>query len=97
MLKLKKGLADMLEQDTNNNSFAESPPQLVDAHQAASAQPQTASEAEWGQLLVKLLATAPEHVAHKLVNCLDINLITKMLEERRNDPYLKVALLLLKK
>ena len=97
MLRLKKGLADMLEQDTNNNALAESPPQMADAQQAASAHPQTTSDSEWGQLLIKLLAAAPEDVAHKLVNCLDINLIAKMLEERGHDPYLKVALLLLKK
>jgi hypothetical protein len=36
-------------------------------------------------------------VALKLVSCLDSILIVQMLEERINDPYLKVALLLLQK
>ncbi|KUO83323.1 MAG: hypothetical protein AT707_02960 [Pyrobaculum sp. JCHS_4] len=55
-----------------------------------------ASEADWGELLVRLLASAPEDVAQKLVGCLDREVITKALE-RRNDPYLKVALMLIAK
>jgi hypothetical protein len=95
MLKLKKGLANMFEQDTNSND--ESPLQLAyDAQQVVSVQPQpTVSGSEWGELLIKLLATVPEDVAHRLVSCLDSNLIVQLLEERRNDPYLKAALLLL--
>jgi hypothetical protein len=54
-----------------------------------------ASEADWGELLVRLLASAPEDVAQKLVGCLDREVIARALE-RRSDPYLKVALLLLK-
>jgi hypothetical protein len=98
MLKLKKGLANMFEQDTNSSVTAdESPLQpAYDAQQMVSVQPQpTVSSSEWGELLIRLLATAPEDVAHRLVNCLDSNLIAQLLEERRNDPYLKVALLLL--
>jgi len=99
MLKLKKGLTNMLEQDTNNNAYVadESPFQPThDIQQTMGAQPQPAtSSSEWGELLIRLLATAPEDVAHRLVSCLDSNLIAQMLEEKKNDPYLKVALLLL--
>ena len=64
---------------------------------AASDAPQpAASEADWGELLVRLLASAPEDVAQKLVGCLDREVIARALE-RRSDPYLKVALLLLKR
>ena len=55
-----------------------------------------ASEADWGELLVRLLASAPEDVAQKLVGCLDREVIARALE-RRNDPYLKVALMLIAK
>lgn len=99
MLKLKKGLTNMLEQGTNDNAYIvdESPPQPIpDTQQTAGMQPQPAtSSSEWGELLIKLLATAPEDVALRLVSCLDSNLIAQMLEEKKNDPYLKVALLLL--
>ena len=44
--------------------------------------------------MVKLLASAPEDVAQKLAACIDREVLLKVLE-RRNDPYLKVALLLL--
>jgi|GEM_PF-2919567 len=51
---------------------------------------------DWRELLVQLLANAPDDVASKLVNCLDRETLVKALE-KRSDPYLKVALLLLKK
>jgi len=51
---------------------------------------------DWRDLLVRLLSTAPEDVAQKLVGCLDREVITKALE-KKNDPYLKVALMLLTK
>jgi hypothetical protein len=104
MLKLKKGgLTGVFEQDTNNNPYVteETPSQPVyDVQQTTnvvtSIQPRpTTSEPEWGDLLIKFLATAPEDVALKLVSCLDSDLIAKLLEEKKNDPYLKVALLLL--
>jgi hypothetical protein len=104
MLKLKKGgLTNVFEQDTNNDAYVaeESPSQPVyDVQQATNVatniQPRpTTPDSEWGELLIKFLATAPEDVALKLVSCLDSGLIAKLLEERRNDPYLKVALLLL--
>jgi len=61
---------------------------------ASDAPRPAASEADWGELLVRLLASAPEDVAH-LINCLNKDVLVKALE-RRNDPYLKVAPLLLK-
>jgi len=98
MLKLKKGLANMFD-DASNSAYATDESQFqpaYDAQQMVSVQPQpAASGSEWGELLIRLLATAPEDVAYRLVSCLDSNLITQLLEERRNDPYLKVALLLL--
>jgi len=60
---------------------------------AASETPQPE---DWGELLVRLISTAPEDVAQKLVGCLDREVITKALE-KKNDPYLKVALMLLTK
>jgi hypothetical protein len=109
MLKLKKGeLANVIEDDTTYDIDQSQPAsQLVhDAHQAVAQQPvvhQTVgiqtrpspSDLEWGELLVRFLAAAPEDVALKLTNCIDINLIVKAFEKRMNDPYLKVALLLL--
>ena len=69
---------------------------LRPAAPALAASQADASEADWGELLVRLLASAPEDVAQKLVGCLDREVIARALE-RRSDPYLKVALLLLKR
>ncbi len=46
--------------------------------------------------MIQALAKAPEDVAQKLASCIDREVLMKVLE-RRNDPYLKVALLLLTK
>ena len=65
----------------------------------ASEAPQPGASApseDWGELLVRLLASAPEEVAQKLVGCLDKEVIIKVLE-RWSDPYLKVALMLITK
>jgi len=51
---------------------------------------------DWGELLVRLLASAPEEVAQKLVTCLDKDVIIKVLE-KWSDPRLKVALMLITK
>jgi hypothetical protein len=49
-------------------------------------------------LLIRLLASAPEDVALKLASCIDREVLLKVLEfNKRDDPYLKVALLLLTK
>jgi hypothetical protein len=70
-------------------------PALAASRADASDAPRpAASEADWGELLVRLLASAPDDVA-QLINCLNKDVLVKALE-RRSDPYLKVALLLLK-
>ncbi len=110
MLKLKKGLANVIEsisdkEYTVEESQTESAYDLrqttsMQVHQptrhATSVQFRSSAN-EWEELLVKLLAMAPEDVAYRLVNCLDVSSIVQMLEQKKNDPYVKVALLLLKK
>ncbi len=72
-------------------------PALAAASQTEVAKPETPQPSEdWRDLLVRLISTAPEDVAQKLVGCLDREVITKALE-KKNDPYLKVALMLLTK
>jgi hypothetical protein len=109
MLKIKKGLINILEENRNNNEPEEAAPQPPQPQTPQHVQPQTvqtpaaqppavprqaASEADWGELLIKLLATAPKDVAQKLASCIDREVLMKVLE-KRDDPYLKVALLLL--
>jgi len=65
-----------------------------EAPQPGASAPQPSED--WRDLLVRLISTAPEDVAQKLVGCLDREVITKALE-KKNDPYLKVALMLLTK
>jgi len=60
---------------------------------AASETPQPE---DWRDLLVRLLASAPEDVSAQLINCLSRDVLIKALE-KKSDPYLKVALLMLKK
>jgi hypothetical protein len=64
------------------------------APQPGASAPQPSED--WGELLVRLLASAPEDVAQKLVGCLDKEVIIKVLE-RWSDPHLKVALMLITK
>ncbi len=105
MLKIKKGLANILE---NNNEPEEAPqppqhvqPQTVQTPAVQPPQPPAASRQaaaeDWGELLIRLLASAPEDVAQKLVSCIDREVLHMALLKRRDDPYLKAALLLLKK
>ncbi len=80
---------------------ASQPAALQPTPALATPAPAYASEAsqpseDWGELLVRLLASAPEDVAQKLIGCLDRELIIKVLE-KWSDPRLKVALLMLKK
>ncbi len=109
MLKIKKGLVNILENNNNEpEEAAPLPPQpqtpqhvQLQAAQTPAVQPpaaprQAASEADWGELLIKLLASAPDDVAQKLVSCIDREVLLKVLQHRE-DPYLKVALLLLMK
>jgi pyruvate/2-oxoglutarate dehydrogenase complex dihydrolipoamide acyltransferase (E2) component len=64
------------------------------APQPGASAPQPSED--WGELLVRLLASAPEEVAQRLVGCLDKEVIIKVLE-RWSDPHLKVALMLITK
>ena len=124
MLKIKKGLVNILEENRNNNEPEEAvpqppqpqtpqihtafkfneletpqPPQLLRSIEPAVQAPKPpapAPEEDWGELLIKLLATAPGDVAQKLTACIDREVLMKLLE-KRDDPYLKVALLLLTK
>ncbi len=65
-----------------------------EAPQPGASVPQPSED--WGELLVRLLASAPEEVAQKLVTCLDKDVIIKVLE-KWSDPRLKVALMLIAK
>jgi hypothetical protein len=82
-------------------STASSPqPALTTAFQtegSQAAEPEAPQPSEdWRDLLVRLLASAPEEVSAQLINCLSRDVLIKALE-KKNDPYLKVALLMLKK
>jgi len=125
MLKIKKGLVNILE--NNNNEPGEAPqPQTPQIHAALklnepeevpqppqlhrSAEPavqppapaprqaarQVGDQAGWEEHLIQALAKAPDDVAQKLATCIDREVLMKVLQHRE-DPYLKVALLLLKK
>jgi len=47
--------------------------------------------------LMQALAKAPDDVAQKLATCIDREVLLMALLKRRDDPYLKVAHLILKK
>jgi hypothetical protein len=101
MVLKKKSLTHILE---NNNEPEETPQasqhvQLQTVQPPATQPPAASRQAvaeDWGELLIKLLASAPEDVAQKLASCIDREVLLKVLE-KRDDPYLKVALLLLAK
>jgi hypothetical protein len=124
MLKLKKGLANILE--NNNEPEASQPqspqsvhtalklnepeeelppppqPQMPQSVQMQVAQPpasaprQVGDQTGWEEHLIYALAKAPDDVAQKLISCIDREVLLKVLQ-RRDDPLLKVALLLLTK
>jgi hypothetical protein len=123
MLKIKKGLVNILEENRNNNEPEAAPqppqPQTPQTHTALklneletpqppqllrSIEPapprQTARQAcdqiGWEEHLMMALAKAPEDVAQKLVALIDREVLMNVLE-KRDDPYLRVALLLLTK
>ena len=122
MLKIKKGLVNILEENRNNNEPEETPqpqppqsvyklneqeaapgqpPRLLRSVEPAVQAPQPPAPAprqaeDCGELLIRLLASAPEDVAQKLATCIDREVLMKVLQHRE-DQYLKVALLLLKK
>jgi hypothetical protein len=104
MLKIKKGLANILE-NHDNNEPEEAPPQPSQTPQIqtqvaqppASAPRQVGDQIGWEEHLIQALAKAPEDVAQKLATCIDREVLLMALLQRRDDPYLKVALLILKK
>jgi hypothetical protein len=99
MFKLKKGLANILENNNEPEASQPQPPQSVRTapkQPPASAPRQTSDQIEWEEHLIHALAKAPEDVAQKLISCIDREVLLKVLQ-RRDDPILKVALLLLKK
>ncbi len=109
MLKIKKGLVNILENNNNEpEEAAPLPPQpqtpqhvQLQAAQTPAVQPLAASrqvgdQIGWEEHLIQALAKAPEDVAQKLVTCIDREVLMKVLE-KRDDPFLKVALLLLMK
>jgi hypothetical protein len=120
MLKIKKGLANILE--NNNEPGEEAPQPTLRAYArpsnstsrrrlsrlspserragcpaaSASAPRQVGDQIGWEEHLIQALAKAPDDVAQKLATCIDREVLLKVLQHRE-DPYLKVALLLLKK
>ena len=126
MLKIKKGLANIIE---NNNEPEEAPqppqpqtpqsartalklsepeaapqaPQLLRGAEPAVPQPpapaprHVGDQMGWEEHLIQALAKAPEDVALKLATCIDREVLLMALLQRRDDPFLRVALLLLKK
>jgi hypothetical protein len=103
MLKIKKGLANILENHDNNNEPEETLPQPSQHIQTQAAQPpasaprQVGDQIGWEEHLIQALAKAPDDVAQKLATCIDREVLLMALLKRRDDPYLKVALLILKK
>jgi hypothetical protein len=128
MLKIKKGLVNILEENRNNNEPEEAvpqppqpqtpqsvhtalkfneletpqPPQLLRSIEPAVQPPpprqaarQVCDQIGWEEHLMLALAKAPEDVAQKLAACIDREVLMKVLLQRGDDPYLRVALLLL--
>jgi hypothetical protein len=101
MLKIKKGLANILE----NNNEPEAASQHVQTQIAQAPQPpapqaaawQVGDQIGWEEHLIQALAKAPDDVAQKLATCIDREVLLRALLKRRDDPYLKVAFLILKK
>ncbi len=114
MLKIKKGLANIIENNHDNNEpeaalklnepeeASPQPPQLHRSAEPAvqppaSAPRQVGDQVGWEEHLIQALAKAPDDVAQKLAACIDREALLRALLQRRDDPFLKVALLLLKK
>ncbi len=102
MVLKRRSLASIFEENYNNEleetlqvSQSQTPWQMQ-VSQPPAASRQAAAE-DWGELLIRLLASAPEDVAQKLAACIDREVLHMALLKRRDDPYLKVALLLLSK
>jgi len=111
MVLKKRSLTSILEENRNNNEPEEAlqapqpqTPQHVQLQtvQTSAAQPPAASrqvgdQIWWEERLIQALAKAPDDVAQKLATCIDREVLLMALLKRRDDPYLKVALLILKK
>ncbi|MFZ8811744.1 MAG: hypothetical protein ACO2PN_27060 [Pyrobaculum sp.] len=122
MLKIKKGLVNILEENRNNNEPEAAPqppqPQTPQTHTALklneletpqppqllrSIEPapprqaarQACDQIGWEEHLMLALAKAPEDVAQKLVALIDREVLMRVLLQRGDDPYLKVALMLI--
>jgi hypothetical protein len=93
--------AASLQQASQPAALQPTPALATSAPAYASETPQSGASVpqpseDWGELLVRLLASAPEEVAQRLVGCLDKEVIIKVLE-KWSDPRLKVALMLIAK
>jgi hypothetical protein len=99
-LKLRKGLADILEKEQTGAQEAEeyAPPQVEESAAPAPARSvkDQQEKLEWSDHLIQALVEAPEDVAAKLVTCIDREILIKALQQKDN-PYFKVMLLLLNK
>jgi hypothetical protein len=101
ILNLKRGV-QVLGKKIADLDAGEPTPQPValqpaPATSAPAAEPEAPQPSEdWRDLLVRLLVSAPEEVSAQLINCLSSDVLLKALE-KKNDPYLKVALMLLTK
>jgi hypothetical protein len=86
----------------NEPEEAPQAPQLLRGAEPAVPQPpapaprHAGDQMGWEEHLVQALAKAPEDVALKLATCIDREVLMRVLE-KRNDPFLRVALLLLVK
>jgi len=101
MLKIKKGLANILENHNEPEAVSQHvQTQIVQAPQSPAPQAtawQVGDQIGWEEHLIQALAKAPDDVAQKLATCIDREVLLRALLKRRDDPYLKVALLILKK
>jgi hypothetical protein len=100
MVLKKRSLTHILEE--NHNNEPEETPQLQTSQHIQPPAPQAAAwqvgdQIEWEEHLIQALAKAPDDVAQKLATCIDREVLLRALLKRRDDPYLKVALLILKK
>jgi hypothetical protein len=84
------------QQQASQPAALQPTPALAAASQTEAAEPEAPQPPDWRDLLVRLLASAPEDVSAQLINCLSRDVLIKALE-KKSDPYLKVALLMLKK
>jgi hypothetical protein len=105
MVLKKRSLTHILEENHNNELEETSQLQMPQHIQTQATQPpapqaaawQVGDQIGWEEHLIQALAKAPDDVAQKLATCIDREVLLRALLKRRDDPYLKVALLILKK